>query len=414
MEDPYDSKITVKIESTEEATDGKSTWTVYNISVDYHRAKWNLKKRYSEFRSVWDKFKTKEPEKSQHIKIPPKKVVGNRDPGFIQERRVKLEKFLQLWAIFAPESPFVIEFLEINQNRINFKEAHPGKTSNAENFLAQSRQSIEKAPPRPVRRLPPPPNVKKIDSVALMNKIKNVPAPEDLPRHSNDEQDESIANQREKVLEEILSTEKAYLQFITLAVEKYKKPLEEAIGSEEEIIDADTIANLFSNLEQIRGVSKSLLDRLIEVGPDSVGKAILELSPFFRIYLPYVNNFQHALDVYAKLRSKNTDFVQFEKESEKESGGLSLLDLLIMPIQRVPRIKLLLESLQKATPLTASSSGSVISALQSVGKICDEINSERTKVEELEKVTRVQRLLTGDFKVHFSSKFPRNFIFIFN
>jgi hypothetical protein len=62
---------------------------------------------------------------------------------------------------------------------------------------------------------------------------------------------------------------------------KYKIPLEGAIDTEEEIVTPEEIDMLFGNIEQIRDVSKSLLDSLGECGYHGVGKVFVELVSDF-------------------------------------------------------------------------------------------------------------------------------------
>lgn len=63
-----------------------------------------------------------------------------------------------------------------------------------------------------------------------------------------------------------------------------------------------------------------------------------------KVFIPYVINFEQFATLYSKLKSRKK-WVKFESECEKHkfSNSLNLPDILTMPIQRLPRYKLLLE-----------------------------------------------------------------------
>ena len=97
----------------------------------------------------------------------------------------------------------------------------------------------------------------------------------------------------------------------------------------------------------------------------------LLVAPFFKLYFEYCNNFTLAVDVRETLLKKNQKFakfiksvempeyVQFEFSSDKKKAKkkkkntftrkINLENLMIEPVQRLPRYELLLRGILKET-----------------------------------------------------------------
>lgn len=87
----------------------------YNIHVKIHDVEWTLERRYKDFDQLNDKL-VEENSISKKL-IPPKKLVGNKNPEFVEKRRQELEKYIQdLLALFRITMPRVLaEFLDLNK-----------------------------------------------------------------------------------------------------------------------------------------------------------------------------------------------------------------------------------------------------------------------------------------------------------
>lgn len=68
------------------------------------------------------------------------------------------------------------------------------------------------------------------------------------------------------------------------------------------------------------------------------------------MYSSYVDNFDASNQKLAEVVKKySRKFNALEEAAKKETGNLGLTDLLILPVQRLPRYLLLLQSLKEAT-----------------------------------------------------------------
>lgn len=92
-------------------------------------------------------------------------------------------------------------------------------------------------------------------------------------------------------------------------------------------------------------------------------------------YTPYISNYSNFISTYAAAKS-NPKFIKFEKECEKDERykSLSLSDLAIEPIQRIPRLQLLLKELQKYTPVEDPDYITISNAVNDIERMCAQIN----------------------------------------
>ncbi|KAH8320930.1 hypothetical protein KR067_012373 [Drosophila pandora] len=89
--------------------------TYYDIKVRVGRVEWLVERRYKDFAQLHDKL-VEEVAISKKL-LPPKKLVGNKQPAFLEQRREQLETYLQeLLIYFRTELPRALaEFLDFNK-----------------------------------------------------------------------------------------------------------------------------------------------------------------------------------------------------------------------------------------------------------------------------------------------------------
>uniref|UniRef100_A0A3B1JEF2 Si:ch73-15b2.5 n=1 Tax=Astyanax mexicanus TaxID=7994 RepID=A0A3B1JEF2_ASTMX len=109
---------------------------------------------------------------------------------------------------------------------------------------------------------------------------------------------------------------------------------------------------LFSNLKEVCKVSEGfLLDLETRLGQNvvmsKVGDIVLNhRSAFRRVYVPYVTNMMYQEALIAKLLLENKRFALTVKKLEKDPvcQRQTLKSFLVLPFQRITRLKLILES----------------------------------------------------------------------
>jgi hypothetical protein len=161
------------------------------------------------------------------------------------------------------------------------------------------------------------------------------------------------------------------------------------------------VQSIFSNVELILNISnemlQSLSDRYEKWTPNQcIGDIFLKMGPFLKLYIQYVNNYEHSLETLERLE-KNPLFQAFYKARNKEgvnrTMGLSLPAYLIMPVQRVPRYSLLLKELLRYTPEDHPDYQTLSQALEQMNVVAATINEAKREEENKRKVRHISELL---------------------
>lgn len=79
-----------------------------------------------------------------------------------------------------------------------------------------------------------------------------------------------------------------------------------------------------------------------------IGDIFLKIAPFFNMYVEYCNINQKAGTLLEKLMKKNRKFKLYVEIEEKNAND-RIESVLITPIQRIPRYKMLLDNALKNT-----------------------------------------------------------------
>jgi hypothetical protein len=160
-------------------------------------------------------------------------------------------------------------------------------------------------------------------------------------------------SRRTKKAREIVQTELYYLDCLSTMLVHYMVPLRLAV--QEKTLDfelsEDDVKNLFSTaLTPIVDIHSALIQNLqarFETWSDTetkIADVILQSSTkFSKSYIEYCANYDTSVTTYDRLCSRPS-FTQLMLQFKLNSGkALGLSHLLIMPVQRIPRYKLLLD-----------------------------------------------------------------------
>lgn len=199
---------------------------------------------------------------------------------------------------------------------------------------------------------------------------------------------------RDQIANELLVTERTYVELLGICVEQFLKPLRaETTG----LLPPDKVAAIFSNLEDILQMNTVLLHDLEErmqawSEAQCIGDLFVRLAPFLRIYTAYVSNFDDAsatLEACEKLPA----FAAFLKERFEDPvcKGQSLRSFLILPVQRIPRYRLLLEDMVKNTRTTHADYAPLTESLTTIKEVATQINDAVKKHENRMKIISIQQ-----------------------
>ncbi|XP_029105719.1 rho guanine nucleotide exchange factor 19 [Scleropages formosus] len=197
---------------------------------------------------------------------------------------------------------------------------------------------------------------------------------------------------------ELISSEASYLKSLTLAVTHFQesRALRLTLPMVEHHI-------LFSNLVEVKGISERfLLDleaRLEEsVVMRQVGDVVLQhRAALRRVYVPYITNMMYQETLIQRLMQQNRGFLHVLKKLEKAPvcQRQSLKSFLVLPFQRVARLRIILENILKLTSpdLDPVPLKEAITAIHQILTECDE---SVQRMKQTEKLVHLEKLV--DFK----------------
>nr|XP_046199516.1 rho guanine nucleotide exchange factor 16 [Oncorhynchus gorbuscha]XP_046199517.1 rho guanine nucleotide exchange factor 16 [Oncorhynchus gorbuscha] len=199
---------------------------------------------------------------------------------------------------------------------------------------------------------------------------------------------------RQEAIFEIITSEFSYLHSLGILVRHFK-------GSEalRKTITATEHHHLFSNIAVIEGVSKRFFDDLERRHHDNV--VIRDISDIvqnhaahhFEPYIVYCSNETFQQRTLQKLLTSNTAFKEVLKriEGSGESQGLPMISFLILPMQRVTRLPLLLDTICQKTPDTTAEHFAAVWALKAISKLVNSCNNGARRMERTEQMYTIQK-----------------------
>lgn len=195
---------------------------------------------------------------------------------------------------------------------------------------------------------------------------------------------------RKRAIEEIISSENRYIEQLEILQNFFIKPLKER-----NILDAKSHTALFGQVEMIYNLNRELLHEL-DRDLNSVAKAFLKLAPFFKLYSVYAFDFKNALIRLQELTVHNQQFKKFLDETEtRPEVQMKLNSLLITPIQRIPRYKLLLHQVLLYTSPSQPDYKDLSGSVKEIENTVQHINSVIEDQEHTQSLINLQNSLTN-------------------
>jgi hypothetical protein len=214
--------------------------------------------------------------------------------------------------------------------------------------------------------------------------------------------------QLQYLLQEILDTERAYVEDLTKAIEHYFKPLRElALGpARHKLVGADVVAAIFGNLEDVLVIAEELLSRIaqeIEAGGSNLGQVFISHSFALKLYARYVSNFEQASErlheaernekLVAWLRERRIALEATSARSGLGSRSNDLHTLLIKPVQRIPRYELLLRELVRVKAKLGQNDPALTEAVASLEEVGQHNNDVIFHAQNRESMYALQKKL---------------------
>ncbi|XP_018083774.1 rho guanine nucleotide exchange factor 19 isoform X1 [Xenopus laevis] len=238
---------------------------------------------------------------------------------------------------------------------------------------------------------------------------------QDLPKVKKQKiMDKMTPHQRQlqETIFEVLTSEASYQRSLSLAINHFQnsRKLSECLGATDQ-------HTLFSNLPAVWEVSQRyqsvrpivitspfpapirFLQNLEEALERDIflrdtGKLILLHCPeFHRVYIPYVTNQMYQENLMQRLVKENGRFLQVlqKLEEKSECKRQSLKSFLILPFQRITRLKILLENILKLAQDDLELADSARRSLAAVGQIVTACNEGVKRMKEIEDLVLLEK-----------------------
>ncbi|XP_054167472.1 protein ECT2-like [Oppia nitens] len=213
---------------------------------------------------------------------------------------------------------------------------------------------------------------------------------------------------------ELYNTENNYVNILKAIIRIIKEPLRvQTDGYPDEF----EIKAMFSCLDPIIDVHEKILHKLKIIVDDwsddnEIGRVFLDHSQqLLTAYPQYVNFHEKTKEMIDKCIEKYPKFKDFLKtsQSDPQCGRQTLKELLINPIQRLPRVQLLLKNIIDKTDVSKADYKSLKEALNTIIEVNKRINKEKEKTEGQLKLFDMMNDIEGCPPTIISSQ--RQFIF---
>ncbi|KAM8927401.1 rho guanine nucleotide exchange factor 16 [Pelodytes ibericus] len=201
---------------------------------------------------------------------------------------------------------------------------------------------------------------------------------------------------RQEAIFEIITSEYSYQHSLDILVRLFKKS--EELKS---LINGTDHHHLFSNIGDILEVSKRFFDDLERRHKDNA--YIHDISDIvenhalnhFQPYVIYCSNEVYQQRTLQRLLTTNLPFKETLKQIEiiPQCGGLPMFSFLILPMQRVTRLPLLMDTICQKTDVNSPEYEANTRALKAISKLVRQCNDGARKMERTEQMYTLQTQL---------------------
>jgi len=226
----------------------------------------------------------------------------------------------------------------------------------------------------------------------------NKPAPKAIS------EEERMWKMRDLVAHDVMKTEETYNKQLKILDEVLFTPLLNESSKKNPILTEEEVRIVFSDIKVIHTISTSFLESLKicfanwDNKKSLLGAVFQKMVDFFRVYADYVRNYDKAVGFLATL-SRTSKLSAFFKANVTDNAeldcNLTLSDLLIAPVQRIPRYPLLLKDVIKYTPPTHPDYKNLNDALEGIQKLADWVNENIRNGQSQRVLVRLQKELVG-------------------
>ncbi|KAM6467165.1 pleckstrin homology domain-containing family G member 1 isoform 1-T5 [Liasis olivaceus] len=198
----------------------------------------------------------------------------------------------------------------------------------------------------------------------------------------------------DRVVQEILETERTYVQDLRSIVKDYLDCITDqsklSLGTEER-------SALFGNIKDIYRFNSELLQDLenCENDPVAIAECFVSKSEDFHIYTQYCTNYPRSVAVLTECMRNKSLAKFFRERQEALQHSLPLGSYLLKPVQRILKYHLLLHEIENHLDKDTEGYDVVLEAIDTMQRVAWHINDMKRKHEHAIRLQEIQSLLTN-------------------
>ncbi|XP_069810592.1 pleckstrin homology domain-containing family G member 1 isoform X2 [Dendropsophus ebraccatus] len=198
----------------------------------------------------------------------------------------------------------------------------------------------------------------------------------------------------DRVVQEILQTERTYVQDLKSIVEDYLNCISDqtrlSLGAEER-------SALFGNIPDIYNFNSELLQDLenCDNDPVAIAECFVSKSEEFHIYTQYCTNYPRSVAVLTECMRNKILAKFFRERQEVLQHSLPLGSYLLKPVQRILKYHLLLHEISNHLDKDTEGFDVVLDAIDTMQRVAWHINDMKRKHEHDIRLQEIQSLLTN-------------------
>ncbi|XP_018422832.1 PREDICTED: epithelial cell-transforming sequence 2 oncogene-like [Nanorana parkeri] len=211
-----------------------------------------------------------------------------------------------------------------------------------------------------------------------------------------------VGDKRSRFAQELLESERQYVQVLEIIRDIYAAPLKSALSSNRAILSISNMQIIFSDIVNILQINKQLLneliDRLQEWGPaQCLGDVFMKFGSKLKIYTNFFNNYTVILKTIDKCREATPTFRAFLKRHDQTvvTKMMSLQELLLFPAARFEEYVNLLYALRLHTPPEHPDRNDLSTAITEMKQYKDFILRVKSTLEKDTELTHLQKTIRG-------------------
>eukprot|EP00063_Salmo_salar_P004355 XP_013979190.1 PREDICTED: ephexin-1-like isoform X2 [Salmo salar] len=203
-------------------------------------------------------------------------------------------------------------------------------------------------------------------------------------------------NKQELLLQEsmyeVVTTEQSYLERLGVAVNHFMKSstLRLALSPRDH-------KSLFSSIAKIREISQKFLDAMKkELESNLLCDMLCDVihrhtSSHFGAYVDYIRNMPYQEQTMHNLGRENPQIMEILRklQDDQRCYRLPLKSFLVLPFQRITRLKILIENILKSTERGSERQASAEKALRALIKVVEACNREVGRMKMMEEIVHI-------------------------